>query len=151
VHVPLSKFDDQHECGSGLSHTHSLMVLCMLMLPLLTPYHLINSHRTGALATTERGEGEKTFSMHISGSFLFETIFYCTIKKRVDIKGNEKLLSSWKIYLFFSFSFFVYLQGGEVVQETITSNIHDDIITLEFQRTDGTLITQLIDFRSVSN
>ncbi|CRK86512.1 CLUMA_CG000204, isoform C [Clunio marinus] len=39
-------------------------------------------------------------------------------------------------------------QGGEVVQETITSNIHDDIITLEFQRTDGTLITQLIDFRS---
>lgn len=44
----------------------------------------------------------------------------------------------------------IYLQGGEVVQETITSNIHDDIITLEFQRTDGTLITQLIDFRSVS-
>jgi hypothetical protein len=42
------------------------------------------------------------------------------------------------------------LQGGEVVQETITSNIHDDIIMLEFQRTDGTLITQLIDFRSVS-
>ncbi|KAG5675567.1 hypothetical protein PVAND_005461 [Polypedilum vanderplanki] len=41
-------------------------------------------------------------------------------------------------------------QGGEVVQETITSNIHDDIIMLEFQRTDGTLITQLIDFRSVS-
>ncbi|CAG9797970.1 unnamed protein product [Chironomus riparius] len=39
-------------------------------------------------------------------------------------------------------------QGGEVVQETITSNIHDDIIMLEFQRTDGTLITQLIDFRS---
>lgn len=37
-----------------------------------------------------------------------------------------------------------------MVQETITSNIHDDIITLEFQRTDGTLITQLIDFRSVS-
>jgi Transcriptional regulator, Out at first len=44
----------------------------------------------------------------------------------------------------------IFLQGGEVVQETITSNIHDDIITLEFQRTDGTLITQLIDFRSVS-
>lgn len=37
-----------------------------------------------------------------------------------------------------------------MVQETITSNVHDDIITLEFQRTDGTLITQLIDFRSVS-
>ncbi|XP_063701175.1 out at first protein [Culicoides brevitarsis] len=39
-------------------------------------------------------------------------------------------------------------QGGEVVQETITSNIGDDVIILEFQRTDGTLITQLIDFRS---
>lgn len=47
-------------------------------------------------------------------------------------------------------SFFFHLQGGEVVQETITSNISDDIIILEFQRTDGTLITQLIDFRSVS-
>lgn len=42
------------------------------------------------------------------------------------------------------------MQGGEVVQETITSNLDDDSITLEFQRTDGTLITQLIDFRNVS-
>lgn len=32
-------------------------------------------------------------------------------------------------------------QGGEVMQETITSNIADDIITLEFQKSDGTLIT----------
>lgn len=39
-------------------------------------------------------------------------------------------------------------QGGEVVQETITSNVSDDLIILEFQRTDGTLITQLIDFRN---
>jgi Transcriptional regulator, Out at first len=46
--------------------------------------------------------------------------------------------------------FFVCLQGGEVVQETITSNISDDVITLEFQRSDGTLITELIDFRNVS-
>lgn len=37
-----------------------------------------------------------------------------------------------------------------MVQETITSNVVDDIIILEFQRTDGTLITQLIDFRNVS-
>lgn len=49
-----------------------------------------------------------------------------------------------------NFSSFSILQGGEVVQETITSNINDDLITLEFQRTDGTLITQLIDFRNVS-
>lgn len=42
------------------------------------------------------------------------------------------------------------MQGGEVVQETITPNVEDDAITLEFQRTDGTLITQLLDFRNVS-
>lgn len=42
------------------------------------------------------------------------------------------------------------LQGGEVVQETITSNTNDDLIILEFQKTDGTLITQLLDFRNVS-
>lgn len=39
-------------------------------------------------------------------------------------------------------------QGGEVVQETITSDINDDLIILEFQKTDGTLITQLLDFRN---
>lgn len=48
-------------------------------------------------------------------------------------------------YLFFSI-----WQGGEVIQETITSNLEDDSIILEFQRTDGTLITQLLDFRNVS-
>ncbi|XP_033151331.1 out at first protein [Drosophila mauritiana] len=39
-------------------------------------------------------------------------------------------------------------QGGEVIQESITSNIAEDLITLEFQKTDGTLITQVIDFRN---
>ncbi|KAH8267408.1 hypothetical protein KR018_000593 [Drosophila ironensis] len=39
-------------------------------------------------------------------------------------------------------------QGGEVIQESITSNIGEDLITLEFQKTDGTLITQVIDFRN---
>jgi hypothetical protein len=58
-----------------------------------------------------------------------------------------EILKSLNCFFFF---FLLSLQGGEVVQETITSNIHDDIIMLEFQRTDGTLITQLIDFRSVS-
>lgn len=38
-----------------------------------------------------------------------------------------------------------------MIQESITSNIGEDLITLEFQKTDGTLITQLIDFRNVSN
>ncbi|CAA9998741.1 unnamed protein product [Nesidiocoris tenuis] len=39
-------------------------------------------------------------------------------------------------------------QGGDVLQETITANVTDDTVTLEFQRSDGTLITQLIDFRA---
>ncbi|CAH1127229.1 unnamed protein product [Ceutorhynchus assimilis] len=39
-------------------------------------------------------------------------------------------------------------QGGDVVQETIYANASDDTITLEFQRSDGTLVTQLIDFRN---
>jgi hypothetical protein len=38
-----------------------------------------------------------------------------------------------------------------VLQETITANVSEDAVTLEFQRSDGTLITQLVDFRNVSN
>uniref|UniRef100_A0A182QP39 Out at first protein n=1 Tax=Anopheles farauti TaxID=69004 RepID=A0A182QP39_9DIPT len=38
--------------------------------------------------------------------------------------------------------------GGEIVQETITSSVGDETCTLEFQRSDGTLITELIDFKS---
>ena len=41
-------------------------------------------------------------------------------------------------------------QGGDIVQESISSNITDDTITLEFQRPEGTLITQFIDFKSVN-
>ncbi|XP_066901012.1 out at first protein [Halyomorpha halys] len=37
-------------------------------------------------------------------------------------------------------------QGGDVLQETITANTSEDTVTLEFQGSDGTLITQLIDF-----
>lgn len=45
---------------------------------------------------------------------------------------------------------FLHLQGGDVVQETISANVTDDTVSLEFQRPDGTLVTQLIDFRNVS-
>lgn len=41
-------------------------------------------------------------------------------------------------------------QGGEVLQETISSNISDDTVVLEYQNSDGTLITQFIDFKRVS-
>lgn len=51
-------------------------------------------------------------------------------------------------FCFFLLSF--HEKGGEVIQESITSNVSEDIITLEFQKTDGTLITQVIDFRNVS-
>ncbi|CAH0559928.1 unnamed protein product [Brassicogethes aeneus] len=39
-------------------------------------------------------------------------------------------------------------QGGDVVQENISANVSDDTVTLEFQRSDGTLVTQLIDFKN---
>ncbi|KFB37056.1 hypothetical protein ZHAS_00004252 [Anopheles sinensis] len=45
-------------------------------------------------------------------------------------------------------SLFFLLQGGEIVQETITSSVGDDTCSLEFQRSDGTLVTKLIDFKS---
>lgn len=44
----------------------------------------------------------------------------------------------------------MHLQGGDILQETITSNITEDVITLEFQRSDGTLVTQLVDLKNVS-
>ncbi|KAF7287232.1 hypothetical protein GWI33_002051 [Rhynchophorus ferrugineus] len=44
----------------------------------------------------------------------------------------------------------MYAEGGDVVQETISANASDDTVILEFQRSDGTLVTQLIDFRNVS-
>ena len=38
--------------------------------------------------------------------------------------------------------------GGEVVQEIIGANTTEETVKLEFQRPDGSLITQLIDFAS---
>ena len=39
--------------------------------------------------------------------------------------------------------------GGEVFQEKIQSNVSEDVIELEYRNTDGSVITQLIDFRNV--
>ncbi|KAJ8681250.1 hypothetical protein QAD02_017037 [Eretmocerus hayati] len=39
-------------------------------------------------------------------------------------------------------------QGGDILRETITSNTTEDVITLEFQRSDGTLVTELVDFKN---
>lgn len=69
--------------------------------------------------------------------------------KRAISCPKYKYLLIWLANPSFLFVY-VYLQGGEIVQETITSNVSEDIITLEFQRTDGTLVTELIDFRNVS-
>lgn len=48
-----------------------------------------------------------------------------------------------------SMIFFLPLQGGEVFKETITANISDDSVMLEFPQNDGTYISQLIDFKQV--
>lgn len=112
------------------------------MLPLLTPYHLINSTKSyGQLQSVARGGKALPSSFGRSKQSSNEGATHNLL--------SQNFVRSWSRKKFMNFIGF-YLQGGEVVQETITSNIHDDIITLEFQRTDGTLITQLIDFRSVS-
>ncbi|XP_041373107.1 out at first protein-like [Gigantopelta aegis] len=39
-------------------------------------------------------------------------------------------------------------EGGDVLVESIHANTSSDTLTLEFQNTDGTLVTQFIDFKS---
>ncbi|KAK6174015.1 hypothetical protein SNE40_017367 [Patella caerulea] len=39
-------------------------------------------------------------------------------------------------------------RGGDIVVESIQSNVTSDTITLEFRNTDGSFITQFIDFKS---
>ncbi|XP_035677153.1 out at first protein-like [Branchiostoma floridae] len=39
-------------------------------------------------------------------------------------------------------------RGGDVTQESIMADTDQDIITLEFQKSDGTLVTMVIDFKS---
>lgn len=43
----------------------------------------------------------------------------------------------------------VLLQGGDVMQESITANVTEDTVTLEFLRLDGVFISQLVDFANV--
>lgn len=38
-------------------------------------------------------------------------------------------------------------QGGDVLQETLSSNITEDVVKLDFQKSDGTVITQFLDFK----
>lgn len=45
--------------------------------------------------------------------------------------------------------FIFCVQGGEILQETLTSNVTSDTVMLEYLNSDGTLITQLIDFKRV--
>lgn len=34
-----------------------------------------------------------------------------------------------------------------MLQEVLTSNVSEDTVQLEYQRSDGTIVTQLLDFR----
>ncbi|XP_046454442.1 out at first protein-like [Daphnia pulex] len=38
-------------------------------------------------------------------------------------------------------------QGGDVLQEVLASNVSEDVVQLEYQRADGTIVTQMLDFR----
>lgn len=40
-------------------------------------------------------------------------------------------------------------KGGDIIKEIITGNTTSDVVELQFQNTDGTIINQFIDFNSV--
>ena len=40
-------------------------------------------------------------------------------------------------------------KGGDVIREVITGNTTSDVVELQFRNTDGTIINQFIDFKSV--
>lgn len=40
-------------------------------------------------------------------------------------------------------------KGGDIIKEIITGNTTSDVVELQFQNTDGTIINQFIDFKSV--
>lgn len=40
-------------------------------------------------------------------------------------------------------------KGGEVLRQSINANNTQDTIRLEFKKTDGTLVTQFVDFANV--
>ena len=42
-------------------------------------------------------------------------------------------------------------KGGDLLRESIQANTTQDTVTLEFQESDGTLVTQFIDFKNVSS
>ncbi|XP_055296516.1 out at first protein [Sitodiplosis mosellana] len=74
--------------------------------------------------------------------------FFCATKFIVSVYIVQCILCMKPLFTESELLINVQNQGGEVIQETITSNLDDDSIILEFQRTDGTLITQLLDFRN---
>lgn len=41
-------------------------------------------------------------------------------------------------------------KGGDILREMIQANTTQDTVTLEFPESDGTLVTQFIDFKNVS-
>lgn len=40
-------------------------------------------------------------------------------------------------------------KGGDIIKEIITGNTTSDVVEPQFQNTDGTIINQFIDFKSV--
>ncbi|XP_017779198.1 PREDICTED: uncharacterized protein LOC108564608, partial [Nicrophorus vespilloides] len=68
--------------------------------------------------------------------------------ERAEDPGRMELIvildGTWQSYNIHQFASY----GGEVLQENISANVSDDTVNLEFQRSDGTLVTQLIDFRN---
>lgn len=80
--------------------------------------------------------------------FLYMFCVYFQFDISIKIFKWTNSFLKWNGHKFNHFS--IIFQGGEVIQETIQTNLDDDSIQLEFQKPDGTLVTQLIDFRNVN-
>lgn len=45
---------------------------------------------------------------------------------------------------------YVRNNGGEIFREVISANVQDNYVNIDFEETDGSHITELVDFRNVS-
>lgn len=63
---------------------------------------------------------------------------------------NVKNQVTWKkvttCYIFIYYSIFLFEQGGDILQENLTSNVTDDTVQLEFQKADGTYVPRTCTF-----
>ncbi|KAM7354440.1 BRICHOS-like domain-containing protein out at first [Cochliomyia hominivorax] len=125
----------------------------------------LSSSGTFPLRTTKTTTTTTTKSPTATRTNSLDSFCCCFVLKNAGTKSCRNILKNQRLRFKYNFLIFLLInlllksccgqllinvqnQGGEVIQESITSNVSEDLITLEFQKTDGTLITQIIDFRN---